>query len=119
MATKFSAGRLRHRVDLERLVSEQDSNGDITETFVLMATNVAAEIAPLSAREALIAKQVESKMSAKITIRDRPGIDHTWRVVHTVRGVVTYYNVEGVIKDPDTGIEWLTLPCSQGVNRGG
>lgn len=51
---------------------------------------------------------------ARITIRYRQDIDATWRVVHGGK----FYNVEGVLADKDSGLEYQTLPVSQGVSDG-
>ena len=56
----------------------------------------------------------ELRTLACILIRYRDDIASAWRVVH--KGCV--YNIEGVLPDDNSGLEYLTLPCSQGVNDG-
>jgi head-tail adaptor len=54
---------------------------------------------------------VQSQVSARITIRQRSGITAAMRVVHGSK----VYQIEGVLPDKESGLEYLTLPCSEGV----
>lgn len=115
--TLFS-GTLRHRIAIQEQLEEQDSDtGEITKVWVTVTGmgNVPAEIVPLSAKEFLSAQALQSQIVARITIRYRTGITAKMRAVHNG----TLYNIEGVLKDPKTGLDWLTLPVSEGVNDGG
>jgi len=114
MSKPLRAGRLRHRVDVEDLVTSQDSDGNIVEGWMTFASHVPAEIVALSARELIAAQAVQSRVSNRITLRTLPGLLARMRIVH--RGVV--YNIEGVIPDPASGIRFVTLPCSSNVNQG-
>jgi len=110
----LSAGRLRHRVRIERPSYEQDPvTGEMVKSWELVAEKVPAAIEPLSAREFIAAQAVQSQVTTRIVIRRRE-IDATMRIVH--RGQV--YNIHGVLADPESGLEYLTLPCSEGVNDG-
>jgi len=106
------AGSLRHRVTIQKPVYEQDSFGDVTPGWVNVA-NIWASVKFLSAREFVAANAEQSKIVARITIRHRNNIDATMRIFF--RG--QYYNIEGVLPDPDSGLEYLTLPVSQGVRK--
>lgn len=109
----LDAGRLRHRVAIQERVQDQDSDtGDIVESWLTLAT-VWAAVEPLSGREFLAAAATQSLVTAKIIIRKRT-VDATMRVVH--RG--TIYNVAAVLADKDSGLEYLTLMCSEGPNVG-
>lgn len=116
----FNAGRLRHRVMIQERVETQDqSTGEITYVWQnLTPKKLAAEVAPSSAREFIASAALQSEIIARIVIRWRPDVTAKMRVLHTVRGVDRYYNIEGVLADPKSGVEWLTLPCSEGVNDG-
>lgn len=110
----LSAGRLRHRIRIERPSYTQDPiTGEMTQGWELVAEKVPAAIEPLSAREFIAAQAVQSQVTTRIVIRRRE-IDATMRIVH--RGQV--YNIHGVLADPESGLEYLTLPCSEGVNDG-
>lgn len=111
----LKAGRLRHRVDIQSKSNVQDPvTGEITTTWVNTWTAVPASIEPLSAREFIAAQAVQSMVTARITLRYRAGLDASMRIVH--KG--TIYNPAGFLADPDSGIEYVTIPCSTGTNSG-
>lgn len=108
------AGKLRHRVEIQAPVNIQDPvTGGITPGWQHLK-DVWAEVYPLSAREFVAAQAGQSEISARITIRYRPDLTAKHRIIF--RGKV--YNIEGVLPDPASGLEYFTLPCSQGVNDG-
>lgn len=121
MAT-FYSGRLRHRVDIQAPVEAQDpDSGEMKVTgWSNFAANVAAEIAPLSAREFMESQALQSTVTTRITVRYRTGITAKMRCRHDDgKGTVTYYQIAGKpIRDPNQGLEWLTLPCEDGVYDG-
>ena len=108
------AGDLRHRVELQRPDFSQDPvTGEMTPTWVEVA-KIYASIEPLSARDFIDASSKQSKVSARVVIRYRAGVDSTMRIVHRSK----IYSIEGVLADPKSGLDYLTLPCSEGVNDG-
>ena len=112
----ISAGNLRHRITIQKkMVTDRHpvTGTEITE-WVPLWESVPAEVVPLSVREFVAAQAVQSKLSARIRIRWRPGVDASMRILHDGR----IYNIEGVLPDPDSGRAYLTLPCSEGVNDG-
>lgn len=109
----LEAGKLRHRIKIERPVITQDQNTGAPITEWMEVATVWASINPMSARD-LIASQAEaSKVMGRITIRYRSDINETMRLVHEAKGDI--YNIEGILADPDSGMEYLTIPVSQGV----
>jgi SPP1 family predicted phage head-tail adaptor len=114
------AGKLRHRVRLERPTYTQDTTtGEQVLTWTQVAT-VSAAIEPLSAREFIAGQAMQSNIDTRITIRHRDDVKASWRAVHMVNGVAgRIYNIHGPLPDKDSGREYDTLPCSQGVNTGG
>lgn len=117
----LAAGELRHRVRIERFGptldsfgdATQDESGEVLSSWQLVAT-VWAKIAPLGAMKMVAAQQIQSKISVLITIRYRTGIDQTMRINHNG----TLFDVLGLPVDPDSGREWIEIPCSEGVNAG-
>ena len=108
----MQAGALRHRVTLQRQVVVQDPmTGVLTYTWATHAT-VWAHIQPLSAREFLQASAVNSEVVARVQIRYLAGVMPSMRLVHGTH----VYNIEGVLPDPVSGLEYLTLPVSEVVN---
>lgn len=104
---------LRHRIIIQQAVETQSSvDGSISVAWQEVAKLWCA-IEPISARE-FIASQVEnSKITTRITIRYRSGITAKMRAYHEAKNM--YYNIEGVLADKDSGLDYLTLPCSTGV----
>lgn len=120
----LAAGELNRRVRIEALLPLLDSNGDpiqdpetgeVANDWQLIANGeVWAKIAPMSVRNYLAAQQMQSDVSTIITIRFRDDIAQTMRIVHKS----TIYNIRGVLTDPKSGIEYLSLPCASGTNAG-
>lgn len=111
-------GRLRHVVDFERRVDVQDpTTGGITPTWVPVFTAVRAAIDPLSVREAIAAAKEQSSVVARLTVRYRPGLDAAQRIVHGTKCCAYYvgreiFNPAGFLRDADSGLEYVTIPCS-------
>lgn len=113
----LAAGRLRHKVTIQEPRQQQNPDtGAIRTVWLDFATNVAAEIAPLSVREFIASSQMQSQITARITIRYRTGLTAQMRILHPSTGKV--YNPAGWLTDADSGLEYLTAPCSEGANAG-
>lgn len=111
----MQAGRLRHLVAFDELVVDVDSDGAQVEHWIpAFGGPLSAEITALSGRELIAAQAVQSKVNTRIRVRYRPGFRASMRAIH--RGVI--YNIEAVIPDPDSGIEYVTLLTSAGVDEG-
>lgn len=116
----LAAGLLRHRVELQRRPLDSngdpllDTNGEQILDWETFAT-VWAQIAPASAREFVASERENSEIIGRITIRYRNDVSSTCRIVHGT----TIYNIEGVLSDVDSGLEYLTLPVSaNSINKG-
>lgn len=105
-----AAGKLNHRIRLESLETSQDSSGDTVEDWIHEG-DVWAEVAPVSAREFVSAAAMQSKVVARITIRYRSDVQANWRIQFRNR----YYNIEGVLPDTVSGLEYMTLPVSYSI----
>lgn len=106
------AGTLRHRVELQRPGAGVDPDtGAVLEGWTSVRT-IWASVQPLSTREFLAAGESQGKLVARIVMRYAADVDHTWRAVHRAR----IYNIEGVMPDAASGLEYLTLQCSGGVH---
>lgn len=123
----IAAGRFRHEIRIERLVDRRDENGSVIQDPESGATyqdwrlvaKVRAAIEPLSAREFIQSAATQSQVTARIVIRYRDGMNSAMRLVHAREGRPdVIYNPHGVLVDPDSGLEYLTMPCSQGVGEG-
>lgn len=116
-------GKLRHRVRIEEYANVLDTagepvrgpQGEFIKEWQEVAT-VWASIEPLSAREFIQSQAVQSQVTARMLIRYRDGLDAAMRLVHIAAGKI--YNPEGFLPDKVSGLEYLTIPVSQGVGTG-
>jgi SPP1 family predicted phage head-tail adaptor len=109
------SGYLRHRIDIQVHEDTQDSNtGEVVVGWTTVYSNVPAKIEPLSVREFMQSRADQSEISARITIRYKAGLNAGMRILHGS----TVYNPAGFLADKKSGTEYLTIPCSQGVNEG-
>lgn len=120
MATSHLARRLRHRVDVQDLVTVRNSDEATVESWVSLLSSdeelLPAEIVPLSGREFIASAQMQAGVNTRITLR-RWRLDFTerMRIVHPSEG--TIYNIKAVLPDP-TFRHHVTLMCEAGVNDG-
>lgn len=109
----LNPAKLRHRVIIQRPVETQDSQTGAINVSWQDVSTVWASIEPLSVKEIIAAQAEDSKMSGRITIRYRSDIDHSYRLYHAAKNMI--YNVEGILADKESGLEYLTIPVSEGV----
>ncbi len=121
----MSAGKLRQWLTFQTLALDsdgqlvRDSDGQLVEDWVDafdFGTRMPCEIENLSGRELLAAQALASRATHRITTRYRPGFSASQRAVHS-NG--TIYNIESVQVDNDSGIRWVRLLASSGLNAGG
>lgn len=111
----LEAGKLRHRVVLQSPSLAQDPvTGEMVASWVIEG-EVWASVEPVSGREFIAAQSTQAQIDTRIVIRYRSDVAPTWRATH--RGKI--YDIHGVLADKDSGLEYLTLPCSTGVNATG
>ncbi|MBD1602537.1 phage head closure protein [Pseudomonas typographi] len=110
------AGRLRHRVDIQRREQSQDpETGEVIAAWVNAWAGCPASFEPLSARDLIAAQAGQSEATARVVIRYRDGVLPSMRIIH--RGQI--YNIEGPpLPDKVSGREYLTILVSTGLNDG-
>jgi SPP1 family predicted phage head-tail adaptor len=109
------AGKLRHRIQIQAPGQSQDPvTGEMVSSWVDFAA-VFASVEPLSAREFIAAQANQSEITARITLRYRSDLLPTMRILH--RGKV--YAIQGLLPDAKSGLEYLTIPVSEGAGDGG
>lgn len=123
----LDSGKLRHRVRIEKLDYLRDSQGDViqdpntgetSQAWVEVAT-VWAAIEPVSGREFIQSAATQSKVDARIVIRQRDDVDASMRLVHVRLGRPdVIYNPHAFLEDKDSGMEYMTAPCARGVGEG-
>ncbi|NIG13016.1 phage head closure protein [Pantoea sp. Al-1710] len=105
---------LKHRLELQQPQEVQDPvTGDITLAWTTIAY-VWGEVAPLSGREFIAAQAVQTEISVRITIRYRSDITNDWRILFRNQ----IYNIAAVLPDLLSGLDYITLPCTEGLNDG-
>lgn len=108
----INAGLLRHRIDLQQPVYEQNqTTGDKVVAEWATVARLWAAVVPVSGREFMAAQAEQSKVSARITTRYKGDVLPSMRIVHN--GDV--YNIEAILPDPDSGFEYITIMVSTGV----
>ncbi|MBN5310471.1 phage head closure protein [Serratia marcescens] len=110
----MQAGKLHHRITLQKPVKVQNPETGSVENIWQNLAQLWAEVSPLSAREFVAAQAMQNSVTTRITIRYRQDIEPKYRILF--RGKI--FNIEGILSDPESGLEYLTLPCSEGVDDG-
>lgn len=105
----MKAGRLRHRVMLEKPERVRDALGQPVIKWLLVAP-LWAEINAVSGRELLSAGAEQGELTVRIWLRYRDDIKEDWRVIHD--GIV--YTL-GAPPIPDAKKTRLELLCNSGV----
>jgi SPP1 family predicted phage head-tail adaptor len=109
------AGQYRHRVDIQDWSEVRDEEtGGFVEAWTTVFADVPARIAPASGKEFLAAAAIQSEIVARIVIRQRPGLKAKQRILHN--GDI--YNVYAWLPDQESGKDFVSAPCSRGVNEG-
>lgn len=107
----LAAGKLRHRVTIQRPQEVQDPNTGAVNLVWVKYADRWAEYVPSSVREFIAAAAVQSEVKGRFVVRHDPAITADMRVVY--RG--KQHAILGVMEDPDSGLEYLTLAVSDGV----
>lgn len=95
-------------------MERQAADGTIQTSWSTVAANVPAQISPLSVREFVSSRAMQSSITTRITIRYRPALTAKMRIWHEGK----IYNPQGWLPDPDSGTVYLTAPCTEGLNEG-
>lgn len=123
----MDAGRFIHRVRIEKLDYVRDSEGEAIQDPAtgevlrewVEVTTVWAAIEPLSAKEFLQSAATQAKADARIVIRQRDDVDAAMRLVHVrLNRPDVIYNPHGFLPDKESGLEYMTAPCTRGVGEG-
>lgn len=104
------AGDLRWLVTIEQRSDTTNGNGNTVTTWLPFASDVPAQITPLSASERLAAAATQSDVSTRIVMRYMAGITPSMRIRDQESALV--YNIAAPIADNRSGREWLTIAAS-------
>ena len=107
----IAAGKLRHKVVIQRPdLAQNPTTGEMEQSWVEL-DRVWASVEPASVREFIGSSAEQSEVKGKVIIRRRPDVDATMRIQY--RGLT--YQILGVLTDPVSGLEYITLPTAEGV----
>jgi SPP1 family predicted phage head-tail adaptor len=105
----MDAGKLRHRVELQRVNVAADSHGDQVKTWSTLA-EVWASIEQLSGREFVQASAAASDLTCRIRIRGRS--DFTLTPKDRVKFGLRTFDIRHVLDWGDRGVETQLL-CTE------
>lgn len=89
------AGTLRHRVTVEHKAETRDPYGGVESAWSVFASSVPAAILPISGREFFASEANQAEVTAKIVMRELPGLLPSMRIVHDG----TQYNIRAILHD--------------------
>ncbi len=101
----MSIGDLRHKIQIQEPIRSEDGGGGGEIAWRYVAT-VWAKIMPTNGREEFNAEKRRGRVSHMVTLRWRPGVSPTQRIVHGTRVL----QIESVA-DPDERRRWLICAC--------
>lgn len=111
----IEAGRLIHRVTLQRANETQGAHGQPVSTWVDFASRVAAEVSELSGRELWNAQQIQADLTMRILLRWLDGVKSKMRVIwHDKEGDRTL-SIEVAPRDPEGRKRGMLLLCKEAV----
>lgn len=117
----MDAQRLRHRIEFQELVEDQDSEtGAVVQSWQTAymdsdtpLDSVPAEVLTGPGREFRNSGTTQAESTARINCRWFPGLLPTWRILWDGR----IYNIQSIETDATARREWR-LRCIDGVNDG-
>lgn len=98
----MDAGKLDQRVTLQQRSGVADGLGQVTLTWVDVAT-VWARVVPLRGREFFAAAQIQQENTVRVILRKRSDVTSAWRLVwrgvaHDVTGVIALADDPGFME---------------------
>lgn len=116
----LAAGDLRHMIDIQQPTKTQDAvTGEVTVVWDAVHENVYCSIQPLSVKDFIQSAAMQTELTSRVTIRYISGLTKDMRFVGVCGcHVGEIFNPAGFLRDPDSGMEYITSPCSSGINEG-
>lgn len=109
-----------HLVNIQQKTLSQDTiKGSVEPTWTTIHYDVPAKIEALSVKDYIQSQADQSDIQCRVTLPYMPDLDSTMRFVGLCDchlGLI--YNIKGKLEDNITTREYITFPCSQGVNTG-
>ena len=111
----MKAGRLRHRVTLQSPYGSRDAVGERVTMWTDRASDVPAEVRPLSGREQYIFAQKQASTTHIVTLRwgrYLADLDASWRVQFKDR----VFTIDAPPKNLDERNIEVDLECTEGLS---
>ena len=106
---EITAGKLRHRISIQRKVSNDDGmGGGVMSWQEIKSTR--AMITPLSGRESLQAQRIEAETTHRLYMRYFADLEQADKVVYDGRD----FNIKAIINIEERN-KYLELQCKEGV----
>lgn len=106
------AGDLRHRITIQQSkIKEDDPYRE--EEWSDYRQNVAARVTFLSTKELVASGAELSEVKARIQVRYDKNINAKMRIIFREE----LYEIEGVMPDNESGLQWLTLSVNKGLTQ--
>ncbi|MDM1545519.1 phage head closure protein [Ignatzschineria indica] len=107
----LKAGSLRHRITIEEPIIEEGAFQK--QSWRVYRENVPAKVTFLSAKELVASGAELSEVKARIQVRYDKNINAKMRVKFRDK----LYEIEGVMPDNESGLQWLTLSVNKGLTQ--
>jgi len=104
----MQAGRLRHRIAIQKQVTTQNEYGEATKSFVDAYTSISASIDPINGKEFFSGDKYNSEVSHKVTIRYKSGVLPKMRVEFGSR----HFDIKYITNFEERNI-FLELACKE------
>jgi len=102
----MQAGKLRHRVTIQTPTETQNAVGEVTRSWAAFTDGVVwAAVEPMNGREILMAQQMTSTATTKVTIRYLAGVTSKMRVLFGTRT----FEIEYVLNPLERNAEQVLL----------
>lgn len=106
----LTAGKLRHRIDIQRESRTADGAGGASLAWLTIALNIPAMIKPLSGNETMAAQRLEANISHRIYIRYAAGFRSSDRIVFDGR----MFQIRAILNLEERN-RWLEIQAEEGV----
>lgn len=111
----IEAGRLRHRVTIERANETQDGLGQAVSTWVAFAQRVPALVEELSGRELWNAQQIQADLTMSVSLRWLDGVKSKMRLIWHDKAGDRTLSIEVPPRNPDGRKRDMVLLCKEPV----
>jgi len=107
----IDTGKLRTSVEIQKVLTDEDANGEVDITFVKHKV-VKAYVRGLTSTEKITAERNNSEVTHAVTMRFTPDIETDHRLKIVIGTKTRYLNIKSIIND-DERSKMLLLMCQE------